>query len=284
MSYESVFTHMNEAYYQLTVTEKRVAEYITQQREKIQFMSISELAEECSVAEATISRFCKHLGYQGYNALKLAIANATATEPVVQLLTKEVTAEDSITDLCEKLAYANAKAITETKKLVDTESIGLAADFLGAAKTIFCLGQGASMILAQQTAHLFSTTFAGVYAIWDSHAQALTVTHLLENDVALFFSYSGATREIVEMMNLVKKNRAKVILITRFPKSPGGELADIVLQCAAKETALQFASVSASMAQLYLVDILFHELSRRDVKNTAIVRQKVAEALSEKHL
>ena len=43
-------------------------------------MSISELAEACTVAEATISRFCRRLGYKGYNAFKLAIANAAEPE------------------------------------------------------------------------------------------------------------------------------------------------------------------------------------------------------------
>lgn len=284
MSTETFFKTMNDSYYKLTNTEKKIANYISHQREKIQFMSISELSEECSVAEATISRFSKHLGYQGYNALKLAIANATASEPTHKVLTKEVTAEDDILEMCEKISISDCKAITQTRKLIDPEAIRKGADLLEQAETILCMGQGASMILAQQTAHLFSTTFSGVHSVWDSHAQALSVTHLKENDVAFFFSYSGATREIVEMLHLVKKTKAKSILITRFPKSPGGNMADVVLQCGAKETPLQFASISATIAQLYLVDLLFHEWSRRDMEKTMETRQKVAEALLEKHL
>ena len=55
-----------------------MADYAVAHQQKTQFMSISELAEEAGVAEATISRFCRRLGYKGYNAFKLAVANSTA--------------------------------------------------------------------------------------------------------------------------------------------------------------------------------------------------------------
>ena len=76
----NVFERINSEYYQLTSAEKKVADYAVIHQQQTQFMSISELAEEAGVAEATISRFCKRLGYKGYSAFKLAIANATAVK------------------------------------------------------------------------------------------------------------------------------------------------------------------------------------------------------------
>ena len=78
MPFGNVFEKINSEYYQLTSAEKKVADYAVIHQQKTQFMSISELAEEAGVAEATISRFCKRLGYKGYSAFKLAVANSTA--------------------------------------------------------------------------------------------------------------------------------------------------------------------------------------------------------------
>ena len=78
MPYGNVFAKINNEYYQLTGAEKKVADYAVAHQQKTQYMSISELAEEAGVAEATISRFCRRLGYKGYNAFKLAVANSTA--------------------------------------------------------------------------------------------------------------------------------------------------------------------------------------------------------------
>ena len=57
-----------------------MADYVLAHKTDVQFMSISELAYESGVAEATISRFCRRLKLKGYNAFKLAVAKATAEE------------------------------------------------------------------------------------------------------------------------------------------------------------------------------------------------------------
>ena len=79
MSEEDVFTRITQEYYQLTASEKKLANFITASGQRSQSMSISELAAACGVAEATISRFCRRMGYSGYSAFRLAIAAATVS-------------------------------------------------------------------------------------------------------------------------------------------------------------------------------------------------------------
>ena len=74
----NVFDTISRSYYELTAAERRTADYVLKNRDRSQYLSIGELAEESGVAEATVSRFCRRLGYKGYNAFKLAIANAGA--------------------------------------------------------------------------------------------------------------------------------------------------------------------------------------------------------------
>ena len=78
---ENIFAHISNGYYHFTAAEKKVADYVLSHKTAVQYMSISELAEECGVAEATVSRFCRRLKLRGYNAFKLALAKATAQEP-----------------------------------------------------------------------------------------------------------------------------------------------------------------------------------------------------------
>ena len=47
-----------------------------QHAEDAQYLSISSLAKACGVAEATIFRFCRSLGFDGYNEMKIALAKA----------------------------------------------------------------------------------------------------------------------------------------------------------------------------------------------------------------
>lgn len=286
MAYGNVFSKINHAYYQLTASEKKIADYVTMRRQESQFMSISEMAQATGVAEATVSRFCRRLGYKGYNEFKLAVANSTA---VVQMgssnpLSGEVLPEDSIEDMCQKICTADVEAVRQTLELVRPERIVKAADLLVKARWVLCMGQGGSMLLAHEAAHLFATAMPNVYAVADSHTQAIRTALLTEKDVIFYFSYSGATKDLMDIMKIAKAQKVKCILITRYPNSPGAAQADVVLECGSREGPLQLGSVAARMAQLYLVDVLFSEVTRRNMESIRSRRKQVAEALGDKHL
>lgn len=282
---ESVFTKINDEYYQLTASEKKTADYVMAHQREAQFMSISELAEASSVAEATVSRFSRRLGYKGFNAFKLALANSAARMRTdANPLSGEVLDDDSLTDVCRKLYAADVSAMTQTLELIKPDDIKAAADLLEKAGKVLCMGQGGSMIIASEAAHLFSTASGKFFAVGDSHMQVIAATTMSSDDVILFFSYSGATKDMIETLQLARARGAKSILITRFPKSPGAALADVVLQCGANESPLQLGSVAARIAQMYLMDVLFSELCRRDLDNIRQSRSRIAEALADKHL
>ena len=94
MSEEDVFTRITQEYYQLTASEKKLANFITANGQRSQSMSISELAAACGVAEATISRFCRRMGYSGYSAFRLAIAAATVSRMDPKMLSGTIQPDD----------------------------------------------------------------------------------------------------------------------------------------------------------------------------------------------
>ena len=284
MPEENVFTRITREYYQLTASEKKLAAFVTANGQRSQTMSISELAAACGVAEATISRFCRRMGYRGYSAFRLAIAAATAGRSSSDPLHGEIQPEDTVPDLCAKLAGVDSDAIRETQSLIRPERIQSAAGMLLAAEKVLCMGQGGSMLLAEEAAHLFTTVFSGFFPVKDSHMQVIAASNLSERDAILFFSYSGATKDLMDVMRIARQRRAKIVLVTRYPGSPGAELADCVLQCGSTEGPLQLGSIAARIAQLYLVDVLFSEMCRRDLEHCKQRREMVADALSEKHV
>ncbi len=284
MSYGDVFTRINREYYQLTGAERKIADHIMLQRQNCQYMSISELAEAAEVAEATVSRFCRRLGYKGYSAFKLAVASAGAANCMVSPLYSEVLAEDGVGEMCRKIYEADVGAVSRTMSMLDLSAISAAADLILAAERVLCMGLGSSMILAQETVHLFSTAMPNFYEVDDPHLQAIRCAMLGARDLVIYFSYSGSTRDLIDVMKLAQDRRAKTILITRFPKSPGAAMADIVLECGIQEGPLQIGSVAARMSQLFLTDVLFHEVCRRDMEGCRERRRQVADALTDKHI
>jgi DNA-binding MurR/RpiR family transcriptional regulator len=114
--------------------------------------------------------------------------------------------------------------------------------------------------------------------------QAITLSNMDENDVLIYFSYSGSVRDMMENFSIAESRKVKTILITRFPKSPGASQADVVLQCGSSESPLQLGSIPARISQLFMLDILFSEYCRRDYDNARASRARIAAAISEKHV
>ena len=281
---ESVFEKISRDYYELTAAEKRTADYVMANQERCQELSIAELAELSGVAEATVSRFCRRLGYKGFNAFKLAIANASAAGADSGVLSGPVAEGDSVEEMCQKLYSADQDAMFQTLELIEPEKIRKAADLLWAAGRVVCMGQGGSMLLADVAGNLFATVSGKFSAVSDSHSQVVTAVNMDPEDVILFFSYSGATRDMLDTMRAAKTRGVKLLLVTRFPKSPGAALADVTLLCGSNEGPLQLGSVPAKIAQLFLVDVLFSEYCRRDLKTCRQSRGRVAAAMEGKHL
>lgn len=281
----TVLEQISNEYYHLTAAEKKTADFVLSHLQETQFMSITELSEASGVAEATVSRFCRRLGYRGYNAFKLAIANTTSQQSQwANPLSGRVETGDSMDIMCQKLCSANVSAITQTMELIDSNAVREAVDMLEAAGKVLCMGQGGSMILATEAAHLFSTVSGKYMAVSDSHTQAVAASMLEENDVILFFSYSGSTLDMMQTLKLAQRRGAKVILFTRFLNSPGAELAHISFPYGATENPLQLGSVAVRIAQLFLLDVIFSELCQRNLEECRRRRKEIADALAEKHL
>ena len=282
---KNVFEIISQKYYSLTVSEKKLADYILSDQDGLAYLSISQLAAGAGVAEATVSRFCRRIGFQNYAQFKLTAANTSLRfKPANNPLSGKIEQDDSVENICWKLYTAEMEAIRQTMDVLDPRSVPAAADLLEKAGRVLCMGQGGSMLIAQEAAHLFSTVDNRFMAVIDSHMQAIAAAMMEPEDVILFFSYSGSTRDVMETVKLAKERQGKVILVTRFANSPAAELSDLVLQCGANENPLQSGSVAARIAQMYLLDVLFSEYSRRNLMKIRYNRARLAHALTEKHL
>ena len=76
MNNKNFWDLLSEKQDSITKSGTIIAAYLSKHAEEAQFLSISSLAKACNMAEATIYRFCKQLGFEGYNEMKIALAQA----------------------------------------------------------------------------------------------------------------------------------------------------------------------------------------------------------------
>jgi len=274
-----ILERIHASYYQLTATERKVADFVLAQHSQVQFMSITQLAEVCGTAEATISRFCRSLKLKGFNAFKIELARHSAAP-----IKPQEQPTDTLVGRSLEVGRLASDAVYQTVELVEPAQVQKAVKLFEDASRVFCFGAGGSMLMAQEFAHLFSTVTNKFTAIADSHMQMSAAATMGRDDIMVLFSYSGATNSGIQLLELAKSRGIRTVLVTRFHKSPAANLADVVLRCGSNEGPFQFGSVPAKIAQLIVMDVLFQEYRyrNRDICEDHI--QNIASALSDMHI
>jgi DNA-binding MurR/RpiR family transcriptional regulator len=274
---------MMQEYESFTRSERKIADYVLEHQQETQYISITDLSAECEVAVSTVSLFCRKLGLAGFNDFKLELARAALparaafSEPG-----SEITEGDSAAAVMGKVLSAVQDALNNAYHMLSEQEIIRAADLLRRAGQVVCLGQGNHSVVALAAWAQFSTTSPKFKTIQDSHMQTVVLSTLAEGDAVLYFSYSGATHELLEAVEVIRNRGGKLILVTRYPNSPASAYADAVLLCGPNEQPFQFGSTSALIAQLYVVEALLSEFIRRDPEEAEQNRRSVGKALTQK--
>lgn len=263
-------------------SEKRVAEYVLDRIDSIIYMSITDLSEQVKVGETTVLRFCRKLGFKGYQEFKLAVAKDTVN-PLYKLH-EDIDESDELQLMIQKLSAANIRALQDTSGLIDSKQLERAIEMIVGATKLHFYGVGVSGMTAQDAKAQFLLIGKFVDAISDSHHQAMAAATLTSHDVVVGISISGSTKDTVDALRIAKENSAQIIAITHFARSPITKYADVVLLTAGKENPLQGGSLAGKIAQLHLIDMLCTGVAVRTREKALYYKEKTAKAVVDKKL
>ena len=240
-------------YNEMGKAEKRIADWIEQNPGKIISLSIVELAEQCGCGEATIVRFAKRLGLNGYQELKFSLAAEDGGSPV----STHITATDNAYQIYQKVCNDIYLSLEKTKESLKEKSISDAAEKICSARKIVIFGLGNSSSIAIDASHKFMRAGLNVNSYTDNHMQVIAASHLEEGDVAIGISHSGSSKDIVEALKIARDHGATTIAITNSGKSPILKQSDIVLATTSEETKYNILALNSRIAQLAIIDTLY---------------------------
>lgn len=258
---------------------RRVADTILARPQLVLELTISELARRCHTSETSIVRFCRTLEVTGYAQLKLLMAAELASESAQRGAEagygSDILPGDSLADTVQKITAAELLGIQETAKHLDLDALGLAIDGILGAQRIVLFGVGASGAGAHDLAQKLQRIGRIAFSPGDAH-EALTAAALLgPGDVAIGFSHSGRTREVVELFRVAGAGGATTVCVTNVAGSPAARAAAVVLRTAVRETTFRSGAMASRIAQLAVVDFVFvgvaqanHEQSVEALKRT----------------
>jgi len=234
--------------------ERKIADWMLEHPGEIIAMSISELAAACGCGDATVVRFSRRLGLNGYQALKISIAQELGSYPTGSPTIRQ---KDTCMDIYAKHAADIALTLEKTKYSLNEDSLEAAAKALLQAANIVILGLGSSAPIALDAMHKLRRTGLPANAYSDNHMQMIVTSHLQPGDVVLAISHSGSSTDIASAMEQAKKKEATTISITNSGRSPIAKISDYLLPTNAEETKYTILAMSSRIAQLAIIDTLY---------------------------
>lgn len=240
----------------LTKSQRKLLDYFeTVDYKKVIYMSITDLAEATDVAEATVLRFCRLLGFNGYQEFRLSLAQGILDTGYN---------ESEGTGFIGDIARVYGKAIENCRKNLTGNQLQEANEMISAAKSVCCFGVGHSYLAALELHNRLMMMGILTSCERDTHLQNVLISSRGENDLLVIFSVSGASKDTVEAAELARACGMKIIVVTCYEKSPLTRYADLVLSAAPMDSPMEPGAMSGKIMQLFIVDILCSGLHLSD--------------------
>ena len=252
---ESLINKLQKRRGQLSSLEKQVFDYVLRNPEKIQEMTVEQLANQLFISTATISRTAKRLGYKGFQELKYAITQYS----------KEVNQGLIVTDLqkSQSIIESIEKQISKTLKGIQSQDLDRIVEHLLQAESIEIFGVGGSLPNCIDMAR--KLTFLGKKANaridWDEQ-QAIS-NNLTTNDLAVIISNSGETIHIIDYAMNLKKCDVPIVAIIGTTESHLEQIADYTLLGVVEMFYFQEIDLSSRVSLTLITDILLIQLAEK---------------------
>lgn len=255
---KSALIKLREAGDSMSSTEANIAKYIVKHPNNVCNLTVRELAELTYSSPSSVVRVCRSIGFKGYKEFReiLRLELATLGQDLSHK-ESDITPNDSMDMIVQKITFNNIRSLEDTMHLLDTEALCKCVDLLTESRSILLFGIGSSLCVAKDTYLKFLRLNKPCIVNEDPHSQILQAKNSTPEDVAIIFSYSGQTKELIFCMDILKKNGTPCIAITRFSSSPVSKLADYKLYTSANETLFRSAAMSSRLSQLNVIDILY---------------------------
>lgn len=242
---------------QLAPAEARVAQYLLDHSYDVIGQPIESVSLACQTSKTTVVRLCKQLGYRGYKDFTVALSTCLAHGDHHRISYQDIAPGDDLHTVCMQVSNHNQAVIADTMKVLSEEDLARVVSAIDQAQRVDFYGVGTSALVALDAQQKFQRLCKDTQTNLDPHVQVVLTCRLVPGDVAVFFSYSGETEDILDTLYAAKKTGATTVSVTRYGNSRLSRLVDIPLYVAATETLIRSAAMTSRISMMHVVDLIY---------------------------
>jgi len=247
-------------------------------------LSITQLAEAAGTSPATVTRFCRVLGYSGYAPFRVAVASDVGRSHSIQRWSEDIGRafgpDDTPTQVMSSLLAAHTRSLRSTAEFVDLARLQHIAARIATCAHVDLYGVGGSAVMADEMQARLYRIGISTHSWQEVHTGLTSAALQDEHSVAIGISNTGRTEETIQMLECAKSSGALTVAITSSPESPLAQVADENIVTLADERFLQPDDLSAKHSQLFVLDLLYLLVAQQNFGRTTTTLAASAQAVA----
>ena len=259
MNSPNLIRRITENQASLRKSEAKVADYVLANASEVIKMRIVDLASKSEVSEPTVIRFCKALGFDGFQSFKLQLAQQLGLGSVFTQFAVED--NDTVADLINKVFDTTVGSLITAREEINSEVLEQAITTISNARRVEFYGFGASGSVAADAQHKFFRLQLSSAAYTDPHIQRMSAISLGPEDVVVAISQSGETQALLQSVALAREAGANVIGLAPHNTSLS-RVCNLAIYVNMEEDLKSFTPVSSRIAHLVVIDVLATGVAR----------------------
>ncbi len=263
----------------LTPVEVRIGNYILTHRDQIMNCTIQELEKEVFVSKSAIHRFCKKIGLNGFNDLKVELAKEEKVE-TEQWVDANVPfyEKDSCKEIASKLMDLYKLTIQDTYKCLDFKQLEVVAKLIYNAQYVDMYSIGHNENVAENFKQKMLNIGKLVHCPKSGYEQKLYSLVENKNRVVIILSYSGNSRWTKDTLKEIINKGIPVILVSRVGFNEYEDMNMYHLYVSDNENLQnRIGHYSSHIAMQYVMDVLYSMIYNMDrQKNNRYIRQSMS--------
>lgn len=263
---ESLITKINSSMDDLNPTEQKAAKSFIKRPYELLTKSVQDIAKESLVSQASWVRFAQRIGFAGLKEFKQFLSQDLLNKSLkkeMEVPYAEIKGDGDLSSLVERVYSNNIKAIESTRNILNVEILEKVVNEIVKCRNLHLFGVGASGIVAQDAQYKFARIGLNAIHFKDLHMQLTTAATMSSQDLAIFISNSGTTKDVLDIAHAVKNSGAKIVAITKFSFSELSEMSDYVLNNVPEDQSRRAGAMASRISQLTVVDLIYTLLANK---------------------
>ena len=237
--------------------EKKIADYIIENKEEVIEMTISELANKAGSSEATVTRFCKKCNMKGFHHLKLTLAQEIVDSKKEKIAISGSVSEDNIKDSLNNILGNKIEELKQTISMINEKELKEILDILKKARTVQFVAVGNTIPIALDGCYKLNQIGIPAVAntIWET--QIAYTYNLSKDDVVIAISNSGASKRLIDVIDIATEREATTIAITNSDNSPLAKMCKYHIRTSTREKLFLSEYYFSRISAMTVIEILY---------------------------